>query len=306
MVRDSSPKVTIEGPYDTDENLNSFSLDLITADDFSKSSSTDTRRESIFGRDDDESILAPVSGSRSARVSGTTSFSAMDRYFGSSDLKKSVRRYIRSLESLVLPTQGLGWRVEDKVRDSVYDPVSDRGFLITDMSWQFAASSPNQLNWDVEFENADGLQDGLSPEEYIDRRGYEDVGRDRIVVGNTEIEFAEVSDRRVERSVNIRNNDLIHQTEEAQGDSPVLGVIESGIETNVTFGGTIYEPDNFLSTVQAFDTELHGESASLHDELSGTVWEGTITSSDSTINEGEPPNRFDFQIDLQVGDVVTG
>lgn len=306
MVRDSSPKVTIKGPYDTGETLNDFTFDLITADDFSKTSTTDTRRESIFGQDDEESVLAPVSGSRSARVSGTTSFSAMNGYFESYDLKKSVRQYIRHLEALVLPTQGLGWRIEDKVRDATYDPVSNRGFLITDMSWQHSASDPNRLKWDLDLDNADGLQDGATPDQYIEKRGYEDVGQDRIFVDGTEIEFAEVSDRRVERSVNVRDNDLIHQTEESEGDSPVLGVIESGMETNVTFGGTVHAPDNFISKIQMFDNELHGETASLYDELSGTVWKGTVTSSESIINEGEPPNRFDFKLDLEVGNVVTG
>jgi len=306
MVRDSSPKVKIEGPYDTDETLNDFEFELITTDDFSASASTNTRRESIFGRDDDEAILAPVSGQRSSRIAGTTSFSAMDRYFDTNDLKSSVRTYLRRLESLVLPSQGLGWKVTDEVRNKSYDPTTDRGFLISDMTWQHSASNPNSIEWDVEFEQADGVQDGITPEDYITRRGMQDVGRDRVVVDGVEIEFAEVDTRRIERSININSNDLIHQSEEEEGDSPVLGVIETGMETEVTFNGTVFVPDSFESTIQSFDTELHGKEADLYDELSGTIWTGTITSSSSTINAGEPANRFDFSIDLEVGDVVTG
>lgn len=307
MVRDSSPAVKIEGPYSTNEELNSFTYELITPNSFQASSQTDTRRQSIFGRDDDDAILAPVSGKRSARIDGSTSFSAMDRYFDTRDLKSSVRTYIRRLESLVLPEQGLGWRVTDNVRNRVYDPTEDRGFLFTGISWQHSASEPNTLEWDIDFEKADGVQDGETPERYIRRRGMSDVGRDRVEVNDVVLEFAEVDTRRVERSLDISSNDLLHQLEnDEEGSSPVLGIIESGIETEVTFNGTVYVPDEFESTINSFDRELHGDEAKLYDELSGTVWIGTITNSSSTVNAGEPANRFDFSVELEVGDVVTG
>ena len=303
MSRDNSPRVVVDGIYDTNENFESLDFALYNSDSFSVESQTQTNKQSIPGADDEETVLAPVSGSRQFRLGGDTSFFALNRGFGSSDVKNNVRTWLRQLESLVLPQQGLGWELSDEVRGETYSPVGSRGVLFDNVTWQYSPSDGNLIDWTVSGEFSEGVQTQNSPQEYIENREVVDVPRDKIEVSDYSLEFSYVENRRVDRSVNLQSTDMIHQLEENDGDSPVLGTIDSGVETEVSFDGKVYKPDNFESEVRSFDTELQGEEAQLFDEFSGSVWTGTIVSSDSTLNAGEP-NRFDFSVTLEIGTVI--
>ena len=303
MTRDNSARVVVDGIYDTNENFESLDFALYNSDSFSVESQTQTNKQSVPGRDDGETVLSPVSGSRQFRLGGDTSFSSLNRGFGSSDVKNNVRTWVRQLESLVLPQQGLGWELSDEVRGETYSPVGSRGVLFDNVTWEYSPSDGNLIDWTVSGEFSEGVQNQDSPQDYIDGREVIDVTEDKIEVGNYSLDFSYVENRRVDRSVNLQGTDLIHQLEENDGDSPVLGTIDSGVETEVSFDGKVYKPDNFESEVRSFDTELQGEEAQLFDEFSGSVWTGTIASSDSTLNAGEP-NRFDFSVTLEIGTVI--
>lgn len=303
MVRDQSARVIINGIHGTDGGFESVDLSLYNADSFSVESDTQTNQQSIPGGGDDEAVLAPVSGSRSVRLSGQTSFSRVSGGFPSLDKKESLRTWLRSLESLILPQQGLGWEVEDSVRGLTYDPTSNRGILFEDVSWSYSPGDGERFDWTVQGQFSEGVQNRDSPDEYVERRGFSDVQTDKLVTDGLDVEFSYVENRNVDRTTNIQSTDLIHQLEEEQGDSPVLGTIDQGVTTEVSFDGTIYEPDTFQGTIQDFDRELQGSKAELFDMFSGTVWEGTISSSDTSIESGRP-NRFDFSVTLEVGQVL--
>jgi hypothetical protein len=210
---------------------------------------------------------------------------------------------LRQLESLVLPQQGLGWQVQDVVRGQTYDPTVNRGILFEDVSWSYSPDDGERFDWTVQGQFSEGVQVRNSPDEYINRRGITNVQDDLLVTDNVSLEFSYVENREVSRTTNINSTDLIHQQEDEQGDSPVLGTINEGVTSEVVFDGTIYQPDTFDTTIQEFDRQLQGSEAELYDSFSGAVWTGTISSSDTTIESGRP-NRFDYSLTLEVGQVL--
>ena len=302
MVRDNSARVIVNGIHGSFESLGHS---LYNADSFSVESDTQTNRQSPPGEDDNDTVLAPVSGSRSVRLSGQTSFSRVNRGFPSLDKIASLRTWLRQLESLILPQQGLGWEVEDVVRGQTYDPTASnsRGLLFEDVSWSYSPDSGERFNWTVQGVFSDGVQNQNSPNNYVSQRGFSDLQTDKIVVDNVDIEFSYVENRDVSRTTNIQTTDLIHQVEGSSGDSPVLGTINEGVTTEVVFDGVVYVPDSFASTTNEFDRRLQGSEAQLYDMFSGVIWEGTVSSSDSTIESGRP-GRFDFSVTLEVGQVL--
>ena len=300
MTRDSSSRVIVEGVYDTDGDVLEIDFPLPNADSFSIESQTETNKQTVPGADDNENVLAPVSGQRQIRLQGQTSFFRLDKEFGSLDEKNSVRRFCRLIESLVLPQQGAGWGLEDIVRGESYNPVDSRGILFDSVSWDYSGEGEQRMEWTVQGEFSEGVQQRDNPLKYVNRVGTSYDGPDQLEVGDFSIEFEFVNDRRVDRSTNINSSDLIHQLGE---DSPVVGAIDQGIDTEVSVSGTVYRPENFESIITTFDRELQGQEAVFKDAFSGTEWTGTVASSDSTI-ESARPNRFDFSVTLEIGETL--
>lgn len=305
-MRDKSARLVYEGPVDIDESIGDFELSLYNADSARVSNQSDTNQESIPGLDDEDTVLAPLTGTRTVRLDGQTSFSRVSRGFPSLGRIESVREWIARFEALVLPQQGLGWKVDDKVRGVTYEPLDTdgeerRGLLNTIVTWTYSPSDGERFDWDIDAEFTEGVQTADDPQRYVERvLGGSPPERDELQVSGLSLEFDEVDQRRVRREIQLNNTDLIHQTE----DSPMTGVIESGVETEVRFRGTVYRPDNFEGAIQDFDRRIQGEEATLLDMFAGRVWNGTVASSDSTI-ESARPNRFDFTVTLEVGSVVT-
>jgi hypothetical protein len=308
------PAFGVQGPYDQEGNQEFFSFRFLTLDESRAKSETDTNRQSIFGQEDEDAVLSPVSGSRSHSLSGEAGYRVIDNEYDTLSRKESVRRYIRELEALVLSQQGAGWRVDDTVRGQSKSPVSDdRGFLFEEVGWEHDASEPGRIKYDADLVTANGVQDTTNPDNYISRRSEGYNGVDKVVVGDdVTIEFAQVDSRRVSRSVDVQRNDLMHQLDSGggggdggdgddSGGSPVIGVVQSGVETEVNIQGTVIAPDDFESTVREFDKEIHGSTAFFYDALSGAVWEGAISSSSSTLEAGKPKNRFGASIDIEIG-----
>lgn len=304
MARNSKP-VIINGIHDTEGGYEAIDFTLLNTDSFSVDSETQTNKESIFGEDEEGAILTPVQGSRDVSLQGQTSFSAVNRVYPSYSKKKSIRTWLRTLESLVLPKQGLGWEIQDDVRGLTYDPTTNRGVLFDSVTWEYSSDGEERFDWTVQGEFSEGVQTPSSPQAYRDRVGITTGLTDKVVLPteDTQIEFEYVDRRQLSRSVQLNSTDMIHQLEENAGDSPVLGTMESGVEADFNIGGTVYDPDTFQSTIQTFDRDLQGVDAQIHDSFSGSVWEGTIASSDSTV-ESARPNRFDFDITLEIGQVL--
>lgn len=313
------PAVVLIGPISTaGSQIGQFDFSLYNSDSFSIEATTDTKRESFPGFSDKESQLTPIAGERSARVDGETGFNVMSKEFTGVSRKQAVRKYIAGIEALCLPSQGAGWIVEDRVRGKTYDPNDGRGFLVEGVTWEHEASEPERISWDVEFKWADGVQGGSSAEEYFNTRPMQDGLTDGIEVGGERIDFDVVEKRSISRSVDIKSNDLLYQQQESgngggggggggggEEQSPVIGTIDSGLETDLDVSGKIVAENDFEQKVRLFDEGLHGETADLYDEISGRVWTGTVADSTTEINAGEPATRFDFSLTFEVGNVVT-
>ena len=304
-MRDKSARLVYRGPVGLDETVGDFELGLYNADSARVSSQTNTNMQSIPGQDDQETVLSPLTGTRTVRLDGQTSFSRVNRAFPSLSRIESLRQWLGGFEALVLPQQGLGWEVEDKVRGVTYQPIDSddserRGLLNKRVTWTYSPDQGERFDWDLEAEFSEGVQVPNSPQRYVERVISDDPPeKDELQVSGMAIEFDQVEDRRVRREVNLNNTDLIHQEEQ----SPITGVIETGVETEVRFSGTVYRPDNFEGTIQEFDRNIQGEEATLSDMFAGRFWLGTVASSNSTIESGRP-NRFDFQVTIEVGTVV--
>lgn len=317
------PGFTIEGPYDQNGNkAYSFELPVYTLDDSMAERETGTNRESMPGQKDKEAILTPISGSRSQSLSGEISYRTIDAQYPGLTRKESVRRYIRKLEAIVLKKQGSGWQVVDHVRNRTYTPAgNDRGFLIEEIGWEHSVQEPGKVTYDIDLVTASGVQKPDDPNAYISSRSSGYGGKDKVIVDGTEIVFDVVESRRLSRSVSVERNDRMHIGGSGGGDddddggflggllgggNPIIGIMESGVESDMSIQGTVITPTDFEGTVKDFDNKLHGKEAEFRDSMSGVVWTGAITSSSSTLNAGEPKNRFDVSLDLQVGNVVTG
>lgn len=299
-MRTTQAGLVLEGPVDLDTSLGLFEVELFNTDRARVSNETETNIESIPGQGSNESITAPLEGKRSVRYDGDTSFSRLNKAYGSRGRKDSVRQWLASVEALVLSQQGLGWKVTDRARSDTYDPVTDRGMVITSSEWSYSPDSGERLSWGVDGELSEGAQPAKDPSGYVStRRSGTEPTTDSLQVAGFTFEFSYVESRRVTRNVSLNNTEMIHQTE----DSPMAGLIESGVETEVKWDGTLYASDSFTDDVKDFDRRIQGEEASLHDSFAGTVWNGTISDSNSTVEAGRP-NRFDFDLTLDVGQVL--
>jgi hypothetical protein len=310
-MRNQSSRILISGPIDLDETDLGFSIQLFNAESARTNSQTNTNRKDVPTFGADESILTPISGSRNIRLQGQTSFQKISGAFPSSGVKESVRRWIRKLEALVLPQQGLGWKVNDYERGVTYQPVDGtdtdkkRGLLISDVEWEFNPEEAGTVSWSIDGEYSEGVQEALDPQsEYINNYPLLDFDQDQLTVGGETIDLSYVENRRVDRTVDINNTELLFQLEDSFGDSPLVGFLESGVTADVSFTGTVYDANSFESTVQLFDGGIQGETAVLTDSFAGRNWSGTISDSSSTIEAGRP-NRFDFELTLEVGNVIS-
>lgn len=303
MVRNQEARVIVDGIHSADGAFESLDLFLYNTDSFVVESDTNTNQLSGPGLDDNDAVLAPVSGSRSIQLQGQTSVSSVNKGYPSLDRITSLRTWLRELESLVLPQQGLGWQIQDVVRGKTYDPTSNRGVLFEDVSWSYSPDDGELFDWTVQAQFSDGVQNQNSPNAYVNRVGITDIQNDKLeVVNGPSVEFSYVSDRNMSRTTRIRSTDRIYSAEDSTGDSPVLGTINEGVTTEAVFDGTIYEPTSFQGTIQEFDKELQGSEAELYDAFSGRVFTGTVSNSDTSI-ESARPNRFDFSVVLEVGTV---
>ena len=307
MVRDQSEKVVVEGPVNLDETVGAFRLPLYTANSFRVSNQTETNQESIATFDSEDAFLAPLEGSRDIRVDGDASFSRVNQGYPSLDVKDSVRQWLASFEALVLPGQGLGWKVIDEVRGTVYEPVSTeddkrRGLLFSTVTWEHDASDGQRFSYNFDGEFSEGVQRPNDPSRYVEKVRIDDPPEvDRLEVDGYQIEFDSVDQRRVRRNVELNSTELIHQ----EDDSPMTGLIESGVETEVRFRGIAILPDNFESSIQQFDTEIQGKTAVINDAFAGRRWSGTIGQSSSTIESGQAANQFEIEVQLDVGNVIS-
>ena len=298
-------RVQLEGPYNVDGTTdNAQTVDLYTTDDFRVTSITDTNDNSIPTEDSDGRILTPITGRREFRLSGNAVPLRVFKGSNESDIEKSLRRWLLSIEALTLPEQGLGYALYDDVRnqDSVPKPDNESGFLIEESRWSLDSQDINRASWRVEGKLSEGVQDPeLTPEEYIDERlSGPDINVDEVSSASGSVKLTEVDSRRVTRFINLNAVDIMHNT-----DLPITGFFDSGVEEEVRFNGTVVDKDedSLAEKAKLIDQELQGEEATLSDSFMNREYVGSISNSNTTFNE-QQPNAFEFRITLEVGNTI--
>jgi len=291
--------ISLVGPIDLDGSMGSAQeFDLYNIDSSRFNTNTQTNNESIPGFDSEDSISTPLTGSVSRSINGRGSPLAIHMGVNEGEVTESLRRWLYGFEALVLPEQGLGYDIESSVRGGDYDPrVGDSGFLVSTVRWSLTSRNISRFDWNIDLELSEGVQSvSRTPDDYISEQLDQNVTVDKVEVDGLTLEFDEVDERSVSRSVDINTVDLMHQF-----DIPLTGVIETGVETDVEFSGRVLNEDatDLAQTVRDFDQELQGKEATVFDSFSGRSFTGTISRSSSDFSAGQP-KAFDFSLDLEV------
>lgn len=316
----SESRFIIKGPIDLDTGqVRDYEVPLLGVESVGLSGQTQTNKEPLYGTEADETFLTPLSGQKSIQISGSVGFSRMAELNPTLSRVDAVRKYILQLEALVLAQQGIGWEIDDQVRNRIFagtNPTGDdvaSGYLIETSTWTYETANNERLAYTISAKLGAGVQDTANPESYVNEylnsvppNEIEDKMEIVSVTGlNTPSQvdtytFSEVANRRFKRKVDVINTDIIHNTE-----LPVVATLESGVDATYSFSGVIYETDTqtFEETIREFDEELQGKTVTVTDALVGRQLSGTIGNSTTTI-EASRPNRFTFDIEMDIGDNI--
>jgi len=313
----SESRFIFRGPIDLDTGeVADYEVPLLGVESVRLSGQTQTNKEPLYGQDADDTFLTPLSGQKSIQISGSVGFSRMAELNPTLPRVDAVRKYILQIEALVLAQQGIGWEIDDQVRNRIFagtNPTGEDfagGFLVEASSWTYDTANNERLTYTINAKFGAGVQDTTNPEayisEYLNSLNPGDI-EDKIeivsIVGlNDPLQvdtytFSEVSNRRFKRKVNVINTDIIHNTE-----LPVVATLESGVDATYVFSGVVYETDTqaFEETIREFDEDIQGKTAIVTDALVGRQLSGTIGNSTTTI-EASRPNRFTFDIEMDIG-----
>lgn len=310
----ADPRIFIRGPIDENGDPTGEEVPLYLGDEARDETSTETEAEDIPTAEAQDRKLSPITGERSFNTQGVINGTRLQQAGYGADPIESIREYLFQLESLIRPQQGNGYVVEDTVRDKivgpdnaeVFDGEEDReraGVLIDTVRWEFNSDESPRGSWTVEGQTAEGVQNADSRVEYVSdqRDRVSDLEEDKVVSDGIEIPLGEVETRRFERNIDIEAQDLVHQFDVEQ-----VGVIESGVKAEVNWDGRIADRQvdgDLWELARQLTDEVHGQTAEVHDVLTGRVYSGAFSSTSTTINEGEP-NHLNYSISLDVGEVT--
>jgi len=298
-------RITFTGPIDTEGGRqDAQEVELYTGESYDVSASTQTQSEAPPTSESDDTVLSPLQGTREYSLSGLTSVQTISEGFPSLDRKESLRRWLYSLEALVLPQQGLGYEVGDFLRgeDIVPSVDDEQGILVQQVRWTLDSVDIERAEWEIDFQIAEGIQEpSLTPERYIDRQDSLSATIDGIEANGQFVTFEEISTRRVTRSIDLNAVDLMYGT-----DVPQSGVFDSGVQEEIQFDGRVRECNESLRKEKAtfIDTELHGKTAVIYDSFTDRTYEGAVNASTTSFEKGKP-NSFEFRTTLEVGDNLT-
>lgn len=299
----SSPKLHIEGPFDKSESKYGPDVDLYLGTTATDQADTQTKKKSIPTQEDDKAVLAPISGQRSGAYRGDAVGNRFYQAGFGSNPKEGLVRWLIEFESLLQSEQGVGYKVIDDVRGETYDPLGDEpGALIEEVAWTYRSGEGVNAEWSLDFQVGDGMQAASDRGRYIDeetsRAG--GIGVDRITASSVSIDFVlgDVEKRRFERSVMLDTVNIMHQY-----DVPVVGLAKTGVDSEFTIDGrmTKDDVDSLPEAARKINDDLHGETAVFEDAFTERTFEGAVSSTDTTFEEGRP-NVMEYRITLDIGD----
>jgi hypothetical protein len=222
--------------------------------------------------------------------------------------KEAFRRWLFEIESLVIPYQGVGYKLDDSVRGFVKDPTTDeQGVLVEEVSWTYSKEDFFTTEYDVSAVLTSGVQpatqsntDYDNRSQFIDQqfgRGF--TGKDALIrTDNKSVQFDGVESRTLSRSVDVKNEELLAQT---GGENQAVGLIQSGVEITLQIEGTFARNPSELQRIASFfDTSSRGSEVTVSDAVTGRDFSGVLSSVTTTFESGQE-RRLTVSTELQVG-----
>lgn len=301
----ADPKLHINGPKVSGGQPTGDQVDLYLVESSDVDAETETNERSIPGQDDDESILAGLTGKRNARYSGIGN--GLRLYYAGigSDPVDSLITWLIDLESLVQSNQGVGYEVEDDMREETIGPTQDSpGLLFDTVRWSQEGGSPTVVEWDLEGQVSDGVQQASDRQQYVTRennRRDPSITEDTIDTPSISFSLGYVQERSYEREIDLNTLGLVHQY-----DVPNVGISESGVQGSFSINGFITNRDvNDLAQVsRQINNDLHGVEVTINDAFTKRTWTGMVADSNSSFVSGEP-GRIEYRIEVKIGVEIT-
>jgi hypothetical protein len=320
----STPPIVIDGPLFEDATTSTGPpVPLYLSKESSVSTDTDTNPQDVPTQESKNTLLAPIAGKQSFRANGViqgnflqTNSEFIDPFFKSSGFelnrKNAYRIYSAMLETLVLPEQGIGYRVQDNIRGETFEPTETSfGILFDSIRTEYISGEGFRGSWNLSGKVVDGVQRPDNRRDLIDERRAEMEKYIRLAPDNfsrvfltdsgLEVKLGEVTKLTRERNVDINVSDLIHQQENK--DAVNIGAISSGVKESVTLEGRITDQQTsktLQEVAQQIELGIHGEQAIFVDALLASRSPCAISKSSSTFLSGEP-NVVEYRIELDIG-----
>jgi len=300
----ASSKLHVSGPYDNSGNKYGPDIDFYLAQEATDTTETDTKPQSIPTQESDETILAPLQGKRSLRWQGKANGNRLYQAGYGTGPKSALINWLIEAESLISPEQGRGYEVVDDERGETFSPGSNSlGVLFESFRWTYEVGSGTNAEWTLEGTVTDGMQKPRDRNKYINspkNRGSFDEDIVKTTDGSYEFPLGELTERAFSRSIDLRTQDMVHQT-----DVPTVGISESGVKTEVTLEGRITRNNvsNLETSARQIVSDFHGREVDFEDSLMGRSRKGAIGNSSTTLEAGRP-DITDYRIEIRVGETA--
>ena len=293
--------VSVEGPYFSGSPQDG-TLNLYGGSSSDVLRKTQPNQQSLPGQDEEQTLLSPLTGSEEFSIDGTTNIQMVQGDFFSTGID-ALHEWIFNLESLVQAQQGDGYVLTDPMRDITYDPANKTGLLIDKAEWTVQGGTKDVIDWNVSFQLSSGVQDVASRFSYVSEEinNQTPVSDDKLVVSGTDVPLGDIDSFSRERSVNLEVSELLNSTDALGDGFQSLGVLQSGVEGEITLDGTVTRNDGDISQIaNMYARNLHGRQVEYHDSFTNRIYQGIISQSNSTTNEGTVA-ALDYRITFNVG-----
>jgi len=295
----------ISGPSAEGGSPTGPDLDLYLVEEDNVRAETDTNERSIPGQDDDESVLAGLTGQRDVQYSGIGD--GLRLYYDGigSDPVDAVKTHLIELESLVQSNQGVGYAVTDDMRNQTIGPSgTSPGILFSSIRWEQEGGQPTRIEWDLQGQVSDGVQQATDRQEYITNQNNArdpNITEDMIKTSDISFSLGFVDSRTYERKVDLNTLGLVHQY-----DVSNVGISQSGVQGSFTVEGfiTVNDVSDLAQTSVQINEELHGIGATIEDAFTERPFTGLVSDSSASFAAGDP-DRIEYRIELTIGKDVS-
>jgi len=295
------PKIHVDGPKESGGSPTGDPVDLYLVQDSSVDAETETNERSIPGQEDDDSVLAGLTGKRKARYEGRGN--GLRLYYAGigNDPVDALLTWLIDLESLVQSNQGVGYEVEDEVRGQTIGPGQNSpGLLFDTVRWSQEGGSPTVVDWSLSGQVSDGVQQASNRSKYVTRQNNlrdPTITMDRIETPSISFNLGYVEERTYEREIDLNTLGLVHQY-----DVPNVGISESGVQGTFQMNGYITNRDvsDLKLVSRQINNDLHGVESTIYDAFTKREWTGMVADSSASFAAGDP-NRVEYRVELTIG-----